>query len=137
MKKRFGSRPCVRARQIRVTSVSPRLALIAQGGIGEIAEVCEHKFFRFILILRAKWKRALHRARSNLDRDRSNRLFVKHLAGTINVSLEFLENDPEGNSMNAAPLPVDRVHRCAAGRAGALGELSFPDGRRDLFRNEL
>ncbi|TGZ47281.1 hypothetical protein DBV15_04172 [Temnothorax longispinosus] len=45
-------------------------------------------------------------------------------------------DDPEGKSMNAAPLPVNRVHRCAAGRAGALGEPTS-DGRRGLLRNEL
>ncbi|KYN29096.1 hypothetical protein ALC57_01483 [Trachymyrmex cornetzi] len=45
-------------------------------------------------------------------------------------------NDLKGNPMNAAPSPVDRVHRCAVGRAGALGEPSS-DERRGLFRNEL
>ncbi|KAM0724955.1 hypothetical protein ACS0PU_009339 [Formica fusca] len=44
-------------------------------------------------------------------------------------------DDPESNSMNAAPLPVDRVHRYASGRAGALVE-AFSDAGPSLSRNE-
>ncbi|KYM82613.1 hypothetical protein ALC53_07104 [Atta colombica] len=47
-----------------------------------------------------------------------------------------LRNDLKGNPMNAAPSPVDRVHRCAVGRAGALEEPPSNE-RRDLFRNDL
>ncbi|EFN74073.1 hypothetical protein EAG_04459 [Camponotus floridanus] len=44
-------------------------------------------------------------------------------------------DDPESDSMNAAPLPVDRVHRYASGRAEALVGASS-DAGPSLSRNE-
>jgi len=62
---------------------------------------------------------------------------MMHLASTTNVSFnEFLGNDPEGKSMNAASLPVNRVHRCAVGRTGGLGEPSSNE-RRGILQDEL
>ncbi|EGI66032.1 hypothetical protein G5I_05423 [Acromyrmex echinatior] len=51
-------------------------------------------------------------------------------------AIDVTRNDLKGNPMNAAPSPVDRVHRCAVGRAGALEEPPSNE-RRGLFRNEL
>lgn len=116
--------------------LQPEGWLIARGGIG-----CRRRpgSIRSIQIL---LPHSTHVSRSRLIsyhslRTRSTHLLTHlHLATTTNVSFnEFLGDDSESKSMNAA-LSVNKVHRCAVGRTGGLGEPSLNE-RRGILQDEL